>query len=262
MAFKIFDTTDNGIVRMQSGIFTGANSATQLLLQSKGIKKLDVPPSQDLTGIELRIKSIFIKDNRTPAFGPFPGRANFYLLTIVVSDVANQSVKPVNVITFPRIGDEEALPTRETLFYYVQDKPASPMPQQLHLVASVIKSKRGLREAGAIMSDLESDGPYKDLLAQIAGLASDATAAGAIISLVQQLSGIIGNYLGKIEDRPLATVMRSFTGLAGDWDKLGVNPVAITTKFVNFTFELIVRNKGREQLLAKTLNLRTKDISV
>lgn len=48
--------------------------------------------SKDVTGIELRMLPPLIKDNHTTAVWPFPGFSKLYCLTIVVSDVPNQTV--------------------------------------------------------------------------------------------------------------------------------------------------------------------------
>lgn len=253
MALEILNLADSDAVKTKSGDLTGSNNGGAIL-DAAGISR-NIPTSQDLTGIELRIKSIFIKDNRTPSFGPFPGNANFYLLTIVSSDVPNQRATPVGITTFSRIGDDEALPTKDMLFYYQQDDEHAKTPNQLHIVASVIKSKKGLRKAGEILADLNTDKNYTNLVGKLTNLAASATNFVAVADIVRELGGIVGKYLGEVEDRPLATMMRSFSSIGGDWDKLGVNPISMPTKFVNFNFDLIVRNKGKETALAAALNL-------
>ncbi|RQO30141.1 hypothetical protein DBR32_11180 [Taibaiella sp. KBW10] len=198
--------------------------------------------SKQLSGIELRIRSVYVKDNRTLRFWPFPGLANLYLLLFVVSDMPNQSIKPVQIITFPGVGDQESLPTAETIFYYVDDS-GKETPGQLHLVASVIKSKKGLRNAGAIMESLQQDEAYNSLLQQLTGMARNALTAGAVIESIKNLSNVVGRYLGKVEDRPLATIMKSFTALSGDWDLAGTRTISIPTRNVDFHFDLTVARK-------------------
>lgn len=202
----------------------------------------NITRSKQLSGIELRIRSVYVKDNRTLRFWPFPGLANLYLLLFVVSDVPNQSIKPVQIITFPAVGDRENLPTEETIFYYL-DESGKEMPGQLHLVASVIKSKKGMRNAGAILENLQQDEEYNGLLQQLSGITRNALTMSTVIEGIKSLGTIVGRYLGKVEDRPLATVMRSFTALSGDWDQAGSRIISIPTKNVDFHFDLTIRRK-------------------
>lgn len=198
--------------------------------------------SKQLSGIELRIRSVFIKNNRTIKFWPFPGLANLYLVFFIVSDTPNQSLWPVKVITFPGVDDNDSLPTNETIFYYA-DEHGIDMPSQLHLVATVVKSKKGMRNAGAIMEQLQKDVHYDNLLQKVTAMTRNATTTGAIIESIKDLSHLVGQYLGKVEDRPLATAMKSFTALAGDWDEAGTRTVTIPTRNVDFAFDLIVKKQ-------------------
>lgn len=198
--------------------------------------------SKQLSGIELRIRSVFVKNNRTLKLWPFPGLANLYLLLFVVSDAPNQSLWPVKVITFPGVDDNDSLPTNETVFYYAQQEGIE-MPGQLHIAATVVKSKKGMRNAGAILEQLQKDEHYDNILQRVTAMTRNATTTGAIIESIKDLSHLVGQYLGKVEDRPLATVMKSFTALAGDWDEEGTHTVSMQTRNVDFDFDLIIRKQ-------------------
>jgi len=45
----------------------------------------DIPKSDELSGIELRLSRVLIKENGTPKVPPFPGLAQIYLLVIVIT---------------------------------------------------------------------------------------------------------------------------------------------------------------------------------
>src|SRR5687767_3371633 len=72
--------------------------------------------SSAATGIEVRMLPPLIKDNRTERIFPFPGFAKLYCVTIIVSDLPNQTVGGIDLDKFPRIGDNEHLPINKTLF--------------------------------------------------------------------------------------------------------------------------------------------------
>ena len=216
----------------------------------------DIQESSSVSGIELRLLPPLIKDNNTTRFGPFPGYAKLYCVVIVVSDVNNQLTGGIDLQGFPRIGDNENLPINKTIFYWLKGSDLNKAPTQIHAMCSVIKSKKSLRQAGEIMAAMKDDDGYKSITQQLASIATNATAVGTVISIVTELAGIVGKYLGQVEDKPIGTVINSYTVINGDFDKVGVNELKYPTKKVDFEFDLIVRDKSREKELksSKTLN--------
>lgn len=208
-----------------------------------------IPTSADVTGIELRMLPPFIKDNRTPAIFPFPGFARLYCLTIVVSDVDNQLAGNIDLKGFQRIGDRENLPINKTIFYWQSQKKTDKAPTQIHTMCSVIKSKKDLRDVGEILTSVKSDDNYKSLIGTLKNLAKDATQLGVVTDILTQVAGVVGTYLGKVEDKPLGTVINSYTTLHGDFDKPGVNALTYPTRNVDFDFQLVVRNAAAEKEL-------------
>jgi hypothetical protein len=202
-----------------------------------------IETSADVTGIELRMMPPLIKDNRTEPFFPFPGYAKVYCLTIVVSNVENQLVGAIDLKGFPRIDDKEFLPINKSVFYWQAEKPTDKAPNQIHVMCSVMKSKQALRDTGKIMARLKDDEEYTSLLGQLRGLATDAAKFSMVTDIITSIAGVVGKYLGAVEDKPLGTIFNSYTTLYGDFDRVGVSPLTYRTKNVDFEFKMVVRSK-------------------
>jgi hypothetical protein len=224
----------------------------------------DIPTTEDLTGIELRLLPPFIKNNRTPRIPPFPGLAKLYCLTIVVSDAENDLIGGIDLQGFPRIGDNEHLPINKTIFYWQQDENSKKPPSQLHIMCCVMKSKSGLRDTGKILASIKNDEEYKNIITSLAGLVTKASPPGAIVTAITSLASVVGRLLENVQDKPLATTVNSFTALDGSFDKEGVFKNLFATKNVNFEFSLIVRDKNKEDAMTadivgnKSLNAVTE----
>lgn len=216
-----------------------------------------IPSSGDIAGIELRMLPPFIRDNHTVSFWPFPGRARLYCLTMVVSDAANQLTGLMDLNAFPRVGDKEFLPINKTIYYWQEDdKNPVKAPEQIHVMTSIIKSKEALRETGDILDRVKNDTDYKDLIDKLSAIITETTSFAAVTNLTMQAAHIVGQYLGKVDDQPIGTIINSFTRLHGDWDKLGIRHIHIPTRDVDFHYELVIRDQSRLQMAkAGTLEL-------
>mgnify|MGYP006164671049 CR=1 FL=1 len=64
-------------------------------------KEGDILGSDKISGLEIRLSHVIIKDNKTAKIFPFPGLAKIYFLTLVISDVENQMI---NFIVWLAIG--------------------------------------------------------------------------------------------------------------------------------------------------------------
>lgn len=207
-----------------------------------------IPGSSNVSGIEIRMLPPLIKNNRTIKFWPFPGKAKLYCVTLVVSDVANQLFGHLDLNSFAKVGDNERLPVNKTIFYWEKPDDDTPAPNQVHVMSSIIKSKGALREAGNILASLKTDNEYSELIEQLSVLSTNVSTYNMVRDISLQLSKLIGQYLGRIEDRPLGAAIHSFTRLHGDWDELGVKPFQVISDNVDFNFELVVRDHERYQL--------------
>jgi hypothetical protein len=205
-----------------------------------------IPSSADVAGIELRMLPPLIHNNHTPRIWPFPGLAKLYCLTLVVSDAANQLRGNIGLDAFARVDDGDELPINKTIFYWEdEDDDAAKAPAQIHTLCSVIKSKESLRDVAEVLQSAKSDGEYQELLGRLGQLAGDGSSVMAVSDLTLQIAGVVGRYLGHVDDRPLATVVQSFTCLHGDWDRLGITPIHIPAGAVDFNYELVVRDRSR-----------------
>lgn len=209
--------------------------------------------SKDVSGIELRMLPPLIKDNHTPAVWPFPGFSKLYCLTIVVSDVPNQTVGAIDLKGFPRIGDNEHLPINKTIFYWQNSGKKNDGPNQIHTMCTVMKSKQDLRDVAEILSSAKDDAEYKALIGTLGKLAKDAAKFNVATDAIVQVANIVGKYLGKVEDKPLGTIINSYTTLHGDFDKIGISPLKYATKDVDFELQMIVRNKSVESAIAEKI---------
>jgi hypothetical protein len=222
---------------------TGAERSTQK-------RESLITTSEDVSGIELRMLPPMIKENGTAKVWPFPGYAKLYCLTIVVSDAGNQLVGAIDLKGFPRIGSDEHLPINKTIFYWQAENDQAKSPNQIHVMCSVIKSKESLRDTGNILGKIKSDDEYKTLIGSLGAIAKDAASFNLVTDIMMDVAGVVGKHLGRVEDKPLGTVVNSYTTLYGDFDKVGINPYTYTTRNVDFTFHLTVRSAKAEKQLA------------
>ena len=204
-----------------------------------------VPSSENIAGIELRMLPPFIHDNHTLRFRPFlSGMARLYCLTLVVSDAANQLSGLMDLNAFPKVCKGSFLPINKTIFYWEAGE-GKVAPNQLHVMCSVIKSRGEMREAGHVLEQAKADNEYGGLIEQLAMLSDGPATLTAVSNLTLQIAGVVGRYLGSVNDSPIGTVIQSFTRLHGDWDRLGITPVKTRTQDVDFDFELIIRDHDR-----------------
>ncbi|WP_022824305.1 hypothetical protein [Hymenobacter norwichensis] len=215
------------------------------LLQAAGI-----PSSRTVTGLEVRLSRVFINNNRTPKVFPFPGFADVYLL-LVVFDNLNPEPQTLTLSGFARIDDEEDLPVDKTAYYWKQGEPAGPVPSQVHVLLSVLKSKKGMRDTGAIMAQARDSDDYRSLVSEVVGAITNGPARAAEVLL--QLGSVVGNLLKDVEDKPLFTQVISFTDINGDFDTLGKTQITKNNDYVQTTLTLIVRDPAREPSADKTL---------
>jgi len=116
-----------------------------------------------------------------------------------------------------------------------------------------MKSKQDLREVGNVLATVKDDTEYKNLIAALSKAAKDVAKFNLVTDIIVQVAGVIGKYLGKVEDKPLGTIINSYTTLHGDFDKIGISPLLYSTKDVDFEFQMIVRNKSIETAIEKKI---------
>jgi hypothetical protein len=211
--------------------------------------RAEIHTSAKATGIELRMLPPLIKENNMLKIWPLPGYAKLYCLTIVVSDVTNMLAGTIDLKGFPRIGKNEHLPINKTVFYWQADEKNQNAPDQIHVFSSIIKSKESLRDVGTIMTTVKGDEGYQGLISSLGTIVKGGSSFNVVTDIIVQVAGIVGKYLGKVEDKALATVINSYTTLHGDFDKLGVSDLSYPTKNVDFEFDISIRDAAQEKKL-------------
>lgn len=207
-----------------------------------------IPTSRSVTGLEVRLSRVLIKDNRTPKLPLFPGRANFYLLLLVVDSLAKEAPTELTLSGFASIDDNEDLPVDKTAYYWAPTAESATAPTQIHVLLSVIKSKKKLRAGGEALEAAKASPDYQSVLAQLLGVV--ATAPAQVANLALALGGIVGGFLANVEDKPLFTQVVSFTDINGDFDTLGKTVHTQENPCVRTELTLVVRDKEREDALS------------
>lgn len=208
------------------------------------VRQPGIPNSQTVTGLEVRLSRVLVKNNRTPQVWPFPGFADVYLLLVVFDDIQPEP-QNLTLSGFARIDDNEDLPVDKTAYFWKQNDGApGPVPSQVHVLLSVLKSKKRLRNTGTILAQARESQDYRDLVGQVVGAIAGAPTQAAEVLL--RLGAVVGNLLKDVEDKPLFTQVVTFTDINGDFDNLGKTPVVKMNDNVQTTLTLIVRDPARE----------------
>jgi len=92
------------------------------------------------------------------------------------------------------------------------------------------------------------------MVGDLGNIAKDAAKFNVVTDIMVQLASVVGKYMGNVEDKPIGTVINSYTTLHGDFDNPGITPLVYATPDTDFHFEVVVRNKAAEEEVAKTLH--------
>ena len=232
MKLNLVDT-QRAIVRLPKG-----DSSRSLRFAS-----LAIPTSKKLTGLEVRLSQVLIRDNKTPHVWPFIRYSDLYLIT---SSVDNLGTEPysLNLKGFTDVDDGEQLSVDRTVYYWKEDDTKNKPPGAIHILASIIKSNEGIREVGAVLASLRKTDDFKAVIKAI--IAAAAGGGVGIYEAFLPLVGVIGEVLGKIDDVPLFTTVLSYTDINGDFDQLGRHPYPQGNRYVDMVTTLIVRDATRD----------------
>jgi len=230
--------TQRAIVRLPKG-----DSSRSLRFASLGI-----PLSKKLTGLEVRLSQVLIRDNKTSHVWPFIRYSDLYVVT---SGVDNLGTEPysLNLQGFADVDDGEQLPVDRTIYYWKEDETKSKPPGAIHILASILKSNEGIRDVGAALASLRKSEDFQTVIKAIIAAATGGGAA--IYEAFLPLIGVIGEVLGKIDDTPLFTTVLSYTDINGDFDQLGRHPYPQRNRYVDMVTTLIVRDATRDPSLTK-----------
>jgi hypothetical protein len=215
--------------------------------------KGDIPTSEQISGIEVRLSRVLIKDNKTPRIGPFPGLAKVYFLNFTASDLIEEHVQ-LDLKGFPKVDDGELLPVDRTLFYWKKEADTTRVPSQIHVMTSLIKSKQDIRNAGTILTQVKEDDDYKSLAKELGTAMKAASQVSNISNIIFSMAGVVGKYLGNVDDKPLLTMYQSFTDIGGDFNQLGRVDKPIENKYVGINLSVYIRDKERQKEAEKMMS--------
>jgi hypothetical protein len=179
----------------------------------------DIPTSDALTGIELRIQNLSVPDNGTTWIPPFIRYSDLYVITVAVDNLGGDPYR-VTLEGFANVDDGDSLSVDRTAYLWEKSKNSPTAPNQVHLSVTVVKSNAGIRKLGAALTKLKASDDYKSVVAAIAKAAA-SSGGSAIADGVVALTGLVGSLLTDVEDSPLYHRVISFTGINGDFDNLG-----------------------------------------
>lgn len=204
----------------------------------------DVNTSDEISGIEVRLSKAVVLDNKTTPVWPFPGLAKVYFMNIVISDISADQVD-LTLDGFEKVDDNHILAVDRTLFFWKKTNKSAKSPSQIHIMSSLIKSKKDLRKTADILASVKEDKAYKDLTAELGTLLKNTASVTNISNVVLQVAGIVGGFLGKVDDKPLLTRFQSFTDIAGDFNPLGKTVSPFSNKYAELDFAIYIRDKER-----------------
>lgn len=220
-----------------------------------------ISTSQNVTGIEVRLSRAFIINNKTPKIGPFPGFSKMYLMVIVVSDTGD-ALQNLDLKSFAKVGDDEDLPVDKTIYFWKQQQPSDKSPSQIHILTSIIKSKQNLRDVARVMADVKNDAEFAGVVSSIKEIVKSAGAVTQISDLIFSVAGVVGKFLGKVDDKPILTWVQSFTDINGDFDKLGKTTIGRKNDFAALDLSIIIRDTHREVELAGLQNAVIEELEI
>ena len=209
-------------------------------------KRGAIPTSDEISGIEIRLSKVFIIDNKTRQFGPFPGLVTVYFMNIVLSDLSASEID-LNLNGFEKVDDRQTLAVDRTLFFWKKTDDGSKPPSQVHIMSSLLKSKKGLRDTAAVLAKAKDDTQFKDLTSQLGTLLKTASNFSSISNIVFQVAGIVGGLLENVEDKPLLTRFQSFTDIAGDFNQLGKTDNPFTNRYAELDYSIFIRDNERQK---------------
>lgn len=214
-------------------------------LREKPRSRGDIQTSSEISGMEVRLSNVFIKDNKTPRLGPFPGLAKVYLLNIAVSDIQNSTIE-LALEGFEKVDDKQNLGIDRTLFYWKKEHAKSKSPSQIHLMTSLIKSKKALREVGSVLTSVKDDADFKSIASTVGTIVKSATPVSVISEVVFKAASIVGKFLGNVDDKPLLTRFQIFTDIAGSFNQIGKTVFPFGNMYADVDYSVYIRDRERQ----------------
>ncbi len=205
----------------------------------------DIPTSRQISGIEVRLSRVHIRDNKTAPVGPFPGLAKVYLMNVISSDILGSDIS-LSLEGFEKVNDNQALAVDRTLFYWKKTDETPKAPSQIHIFSSLIKSKKTLRDTAKIMAEAQENDKIKGLKSSLGAILKDASKYNLLTNVLLQVASVVGDMLGKVEDKPLLSRVQSFTDIAGNFNQLGKTDHPFANKYADLDYTIYIRDKERQ----------------
>lgn len=206
-------------------------------------KKMDIPKSDQISGIEMRISNIIIKDNKQEHIWPFIRYSNLYLIIVVVDDLTKEPVN-LTIKGFDDVDDGDSLPVDRTIYYWKKDKNNKKAPAQVHVFCSIVKCHKATRELGGVLKSLKGKKDYKSAVSELANAITSSPVQ--VVDTLMTVGSVVGKLLKNVDDTPLLSIAQSFTDINGNFDALGKHSNRFENKFAQFNIKLIIRDKKRE----------------
>ena len=210
---------------------------------AKRFSLMGIPTSDQITGLEVRLSKVFIKDNKQPNVWPFIKYSDLYFIASTVDSLGGEPYT-ISINGFSDVDDREQLPVDRTVYYWKANNAADKAPGQIHLLVSIIKSNEGIRDLGRALSVLRQTDDFKNIIKTV--VAAATSGAALITDALISMAGVLGSILGNVDDSPLITNVLSFTDINGNFDALGRHTYTSNNRYVDLEATLIVRDAIRE----------------
>ena len=211
-------------------------------------------PPGDICGLAINLNHVLVKNNNTPAVAPLPGYAKLYFLNMVAANMGGTSLR-LHLKAFEKVENDDALNVDKTLCSWQRNKPGETAPADVHVFSALIKSKQPLRDTASVLSEVQRDSSFKLLSAALDNLLKSKTGVEDISNLVFNLAGIVGKYLGKVDEKPLFCWLQSFTGMGSNSEVLGKTEKAAGNLYASMGLSINIKDEVRvedEALLERT----------
>jgi hypothetical protein len=133
------------------------------------------------------------------------------------------------------------------LFYWKKTDETPKSPSQIHIFSSLIKSKKSLRDTAKIIGEAKDNEKIKSLTSGLGELVKNASKFNMLTNVVMQVASVVGDLLGKVEDKPMLSRFQSFTDVGGNFNQLGKTAFPFGNMYANLDYSIFIRDKERQQ---------------
>jgi len=162
-----------------------------------------------ITDVEMRLKEVFIFDNRDP------GKGDIYLVTVVADNLSQEPIT-LEVRTFEDIHDNEALQLGAAGLTMYRN-PQGKIPRFLDYRILVSESDHEMRQAGDVVNEIRTNDQFKAVRDNLIAMAATAQPTVALITAaVDLVVGLIARILKMNRDDQIMYIAGSFNDKIDD----------------------------------------------